>query len=64
MTTAVEYRQFSRDCGQLANHARNARHREFLVSLIHLWEQAARTAEMETLKRADRPHLQVSTSRL
>ena len=53
MTPAVEYRQFARDCGQLANHARNARQREFLISLARLWEQAARAAEQKTLKRGD-----------
>ena len=53
MTTAVEYHQFAHDCGQLATHARNARQREFLVSLVKLWETAALTAEQKILERAD-----------
>jgi hypothetical protein len=51
MRTPVEYHQFAQDCGQLANHARDARQREFLVALTHLWEEAALTAEQKALKR-------------
>jgi hypothetical protein len=53
MTTAVEYHQFAHECGQLANNARNARQREFLVSLVKLWEKAALATEQTILKRAD-----------
>ena len=53
MTTALEYRQFASECGQLANRARNARQRDFFIALAYLWEKAAIAAEQKILKRAD-----------